>query len=109
MPVTIVMPADAYPNKIQACRDLGAEVVLATMLDHVELLDDGIIFAAQKRLVRSGEVVEPAGAASSAFVFHRLPGAWLAGRSRDNPLRVCAVVSGGNPDPAQLEELRSSD
>ena len=26
---TIVMPADAYPNKIQACRDFGAEVVLA--------------------------------------------------------------------------------
>jgi threonine dehydratase len=26
---TIVMPADAYPNKVQACRDEGAEVVLA--------------------------------------------------------------------------------
>ena len=26
---TIVMPHDAYPNKIQACRDFGAEVVLA--------------------------------------------------------------------------------
>ncbi len=25
---TIVMPADAYPNKIEACRELGAEVVL---------------------------------------------------------------------------------
>ena len=25
---TVVMPADAYPNKIQACRELGAEVVL---------------------------------------------------------------------------------
>ena len=28
VPVTIVMPANAYPNKIQACRDHGAEVVL---------------------------------------------------------------------------------
>lgn len=26
---TIVMPADVYPNKIAACRELGAEVVLA--------------------------------------------------------------------------------
>jgi hypothetical protein len=32
----------------------------------------------------------------------RLPGA-LAQR---RPLRVAAVVSGGNPDPAQLESIR---
>ena len=41
---TIVMPADAYPNKIQACRDHGAEVVLVR--DHqwpklVRVLEDG--------------------------------------------------------------------
>jgi len=29
VPATIVMPADAYPNKIAACREEGAEVVLA--------------------------------------------------------------------------------
>ena len=29
VPATIVMPANAYPNKIEACRALGAEVVLA--------------------------------------------------------------------------------
>lgn len=28
VPATICMPADAYPNKIAACRELGAEVVL---------------------------------------------------------------------------------
>ena len=28
VPATICMPADAYPNKIQACRDLGANVEL---------------------------------------------------------------------------------
>lgn len=28
VPATICMPADAYPNKIQACRDLGADVRL---------------------------------------------------------------------------------
>jgi threonine dehydratase len=30
VPATIVMPANAYPNKIQACRDLGAQVVLSS-------------------------------------------------------------------------------
>ncbi len=30
VPATIVMPANAYPNKIEACRAEGAEVVLAT-------------------------------------------------------------------------------
>ena len=29
VPATIVMPQDAYPNKIEACRAEGAEVVLA--------------------------------------------------------------------------------
>ncbi|MDF1798375.1 MAG: pyridoxal-phosphate dependent enzyme [Planctomycetota bacterium] len=28
VPATICMPADAYPNKIEACRELGAEVFL---------------------------------------------------------------------------------
>ena len=83
--------------------------VLKTTLDCVELLGDEIIFEAQERLVRWGEVVEPAGAAASAFVFDRLPEAWLVGRSASNPLRVCAVVSGGNPDPAQLADLQSGD
>lgn len=82
--------------------------VLKTTLDHVELLADDEIFAAQKELVRAGEVVEPAGAAATAFVRGGLPEPWLEGRSADRPLRVCAVVSGGNPDPAQLEALRES-
>ena len=36
VPVTIVMPENAYPNKIQACRDLGAEVVLAPSREAAE-------------------------------------------------------------------------
>ena len=35
---TIVMPADAYPNKIEACRGHGAEVVLGRDRTHAEAL-----------------------------------------------------------------------
>ena len=33
---TVVMPSDAYPNKVQACRDEGAEVVLAPSREAAE-------------------------------------------------------------------------
>jgi threonine dehydratase len=71
-------------------------------------LDDAAIFAAQARLVGdSAWIVEPAGAAAAAAVFSgRLPERLTAGRDADDPLRVCAIVSGGNPDPAQLAEAR---
>jgi threonine dehydratase len=82
-------------------------------VDQIVLLDDPTIFAAQERLVNDGGwVVEPAGAAAAAAVFS---GRWaaelapdrLTGRSAANPLRVVAVVSGGNPDPAQLASVRA--
>jgi len=78
-------------------------------LDGVVLLADEEILAAQARLVRErDEVVEPAGAAALALVVAgKLPAELLAGRSAANPLRVAAVVSGGNPDPAQLAALRA--
>ena len=70
------------------------------------LLSDEEIYAGQKVLVRAGLTVEPAGAAAFAAVLHRaLPPELLEGRSRSNPLRVAAVISGGNPDPAQIERL----
>jgi threonine dehydratase len=82
---------------------IGREV-----LDGCHTLEDGAILAAQRRLVHAGEVVEPAGAAAPALVFEgALPAQLLEGRDAANPLRVCAVVSGGNPDPAQLEALRA--
>ncbi|MCB9914754.1 MAG: pyridoxal-phosphate dependent enzyme [Planctomycetes bacterium] len=77
-------------------------------LDDVVLLEDAVVFAAQKALVDAGEVVEPAGAAAPAVVLSgRIPAAWLAGRDASNPLRVAAVVSGGNPAPDQLAALRA--
>jgi threonine dehydratase len=72
------------------------------------LLSDEEILAGQKELVRAGIIVEPAGAAAFAAVRERaLPEELLAGRTRDNPLRVAAILSGGNPDPAQLASLQA--
>ena len=38
VPATICMPADAYPNKIQACRDLGADVRLGSTRPETDAL-----------------------------------------------------------------------
>jgi len=82
------------------CGQINLDIARAT-LDGVFLLPDAAIFAAQKRLVAAGETVEPAGAAACAAVFEGLLP--CAGAR----LRVAAVVSGGNPDPAQLESVRA--
>ncbi|MCZ6599167.1 MAG: pyridoxal-phosphate dependent enzyme [Planctomycetota bacterium] len=76
-------------------------------VDHVLTLSDEQIFAAQQALVRAGHVVEPAGAAAFAAVrTGSLPAELFEGRGADGPLRVCCVISGGNPDPEQLESIR---
>jgi threonine dehydratase len=83
--------------------------ICRTTVDRVMALPDAEIFAAQKKLVVDGGwTVEPAGAAGAALVFSgNLPAKQLEKRSAKNPLRVAAVVSGGNPDPAQLAALRA--
>ncbi len=82
--------------------------VCSSTLDGTILLADELIFAGQKRLVAVGEVVEPAGAAAfAAVVARKLPAELFAGRTNKDPLRVAVVVSGGNPDPAQLESVRA--
>jgi threonine dehydratase len=86
---------------------INVDISSAT-LDGVILLDDEDIFAAQKRLVAGGEVVEPGGSAAAAVLFSSLlPKALFEGRDAKNKLRVAVVVSGGNPDPAQLESVRA--
>jgi threonine dehydratase len=87
---------------------LNTEICGRTV-DSVVLLTDDEVYAAQAELVlRGGWVVEPAGAASVAAVLSgKLPQLALMGRSISSPARVVAVVSGGNPDPAQLERLRA--
>ena len=83
--------------------------ICGLLVDHVATLSDAEILAAQRELVRRGDwSVEPAGAAAAALVLSRkLPAPFLTMCSRDNPLRVAAVVSGGNPDPAQLARVRA--
>lgn len=77
-------------------------------VDSVVTLSDEEIFAAQRELVlRGGWTVEPAGAAATAVVLSgKLPSLALHGRSRTDRLRVACVVSGGNPDPAQIAAVR---
>ncbi len=83
--------------------------ICARTLDRVEVLEDAVIFDAQKRLVQAGHVVEPAGAAAVAWVVSGgVPEEWLAGHSESHRLKVAAVVSGGNPDPEQLESIRNA-
>ncbi len=85
---------------------LNTRICLRTVAGTITL-DDDTIHAAQRRLVEAGWTVEPAGAAAPAVVLDgRLPAELLEGRSADDPLRVAAVVSGGNPDPAQLASLK---
>jgi len=74
----------------------------------VVTLPDAAILAAQRDLVvRGGWTVEPAGAAAFALAREgALPPDLLEGRGPEDPLRVAAVVSGGNPDPEQLRALR---
>ena len=82
--------------------------VARAAVDAVVLFDDEAAFAAQARLVAEGEVAEPAGSAAVGLVLaHLLPAALLEGRNASRPLRVVAVVSGGNPDPAQLASVRA--
>ena len=86
---------------------INVDICRAT-LDGIVLLGDDEIFAAQAELVRSGETVEPAGAAAFAVVMaRRLPERLFSGHDASKPLRVAVVVSGGNPDPAQLESVRA--
>ena len=81
--------------------------VCSQTLDGVVLVEDEEVLAGQAHLVGLGETVEPAGGAAVAVVREgKLPAQLLEGRSAHDPLRVCCVVSGGNPDPAQLAALR---
>jgi threonine dehydratase len=82
--------------------------VARAAVDFVVLFEDEAAFAAQRRLVAEGEVAEPAGSAAVGVVLARLlPAHLFEGRSASRPLRVVAVVSGGNPDPEQLAAVRA--
>ncbi len=81
--------------------------VAASVGASVVVLCDVDILAGQAALVhRGGWRVEPAGAAAVALVLQgRLPADLYRRASAQRPLRVAAIASGGNPDPAQFEAL----
>ncbi len=83
--------------------------IASECVDRVFTIDDIAVFKTQARLIREiGHIVEPAGAAASAFVFGGgLPAEWS--EELDRPLRVAVVISGGNPAPEQLAELRDGN
>ena len=87
---------------------LNTRICLRTVSGTTTLADDAI-HAAQKRLVEAGFTVEPAGAAACAAVLEgSLLEELLAQRTAADPLRVVAVISGGNAEPTQLLSLRST-
>jgi threonine dehydratase len=103
---------DKITSKVQGLTPLYSGQInvdiCTTTLDGIVLVDDEDIFAAQKRLVACGEVVEPGGSAAAAVVFScLLPKALFEGRDANRRLKVAVVISGGNPDPAQLESVRA--
>ncbi|MFT6107590.1 MAG: threonine dehydratase [Planctomycetota bacterium] len=100
---------------------LNVEINLA-VLDAVMTVPDEAIYAAQRVLVNddaaagwTAETVEPAGAAAYAVAraagFEEQVRAIMKARGMDRAdaprLRVVVTVSGGNPAPAQLAEVRS--
>jgi len=103
---------EAITSKVQGLTPLysgqiNVDICSAT-LDGTVLLEDAEILDAQKHLVASGETVEPGGSAAAAVVFSALvPQAMLEGRDARRRLKVAVVVSGGNPDPAQLDSVRA--
>ena len=91
-------------------------------LDAVMTVSDEDVYRAQRVLVNSdgaadwtAETVEPAGAAAFAVArgveFEQRVRAFMRGRGderADAPtLRVAVTISGGNPSPSQIAELRS--
>ena len=82
--------------------------ICMTTIDDVRTVTDEQVFAAQKTLVRLGETVEPAGAATYAAALAGLPDHCLESHSPDDPFELVLIVSGGNPDPAQLRSFQES-
>jgi len=105
-----VVPLEAITTSVQGLCPLDTgELNLALaerFLRGTILLTDEEIHSGQRALLQAGLTVEPAGAAAFAAVFHgALPPELLDGRGPADRLRVAVILSGGNPDPAQVTAL----
>jgi threonine dehydratase len=73
------------------------EMILKYVDDVVAVTDDQVISMMKFLLERMKTVVEPTGAVAPAAVYHNVLG--ISGS------KVCAIISGGNVDPAFLKKI----
>jgi threonine dehydratase len=83
--------------RTQAVGKRNFEIILQYVDDVITVKDDQVIDMMRFFLERMKIVVEPTGAVAPAAVFHNILS--LSGRN------VCAIISGGNVDPALLKKI----
>jgi threo-3-hydroxy-L-aspartate ammonia-lyase len=83
--------------RTQAVGKRNFEIILQYVDDVITVTDDQVIETMRFFLERMKIVVEPTGAVAPAAVFHNVLG--LSGKN------VCAIISGGNVDPALLKKI----
>jgi threonine dehydratase len=83
--------------RTQAVGKRNFEIILQYVDDVITVTDDQVIDMMRFFLERMKIVVEPTGAVAPAAVFHNVLG--LSGKS------ICAIISGGNVDPAMLKRI----
>jgi len=83
--------------RTQAVGKRNFEIILQYVDDVITVNDDQVIETMRFFLERMKIVVEPTGAVAPAAVFHN-----VLGLSEKN---ICAVISGGNVDPALLKKI----
>ena len=83
--------------RTQAVGKRNFEIILQYVDDVITVTDDQVVDTMRFFLERMKIVVEPTGAVAPAAVFHN-----VLGLSEKN---VCAIISGGNVDPALLKKI----
>ena len=83
--------------RTQAVGKRNFEIILKYVDDVITVTDAQVIEMMKFFLERMKIVVEPTGAVAPAAVFHNVLG--LSGR------KICAIISGGNVDPALLKKI----
>jgi len=83
--------------RTQAVGKRNFEIILQYVDDVITVKDDQVIDMMRFFLERMKIVVEPTGAVAPAAVFHNVLA--LSGK------KVCAIISGGNVDPALLKRI----
>jgi threonine dehydratase len=83
--------------RTQAVGRRNFEIILKYVDDVITVSDEQVIDMMRFFLERMKIVVEPTGAVAPAAVFHNALN--LSGK------KICAIISGGNVDPAVLKKI----